>query len=105
MEVIMVEKSLDGSEACQFTKTCHRAAVSTRNAAMACREWESGGCAQAVVETASLALEDARHVVEWIASDEPWDAELRDPETRRSRLAYSAWLLLLAGTDEHGTSG
>jgi hypothetical protein len=80
------------------------AAAQTRLAARACLEWEQGGEAQAVSETAALARHFGSIAIEAVVSDEPWGDPLDEPQTRRARLAYGAWLLVLAGTDECGES-
>lgn len=80
------------------------AAAVIRRAADACRTWEDGGDADTVIETAAEAKLAAEIAIEAVTSDEQWDNQAGDPETRRGRLAYAGWLLLLAGTDEHGRS-
>jgi hypothetical protein len=57
-----------------------------------------------VSDAAALARHAGLVAIEAVVSDEPWGDPLDDPETRRGRLAGAAWLLLLAGTDEHGES-
>lgn len=79
--------------------------TSAHAAAAACKAWEDGGDESAVIETAARALQCGKIALEAVVADEPWDGEARDPETRRACLAYAGWLLLLAGTDEHGASG
>lgn len=71
-------------------------------AARACEDWENGGDAGPVAETAASALRLAQTAFEAAIADEPWGADLEEPATRRGRLAYAGWLLLLAGADEHG---
>jgi hypothetical protein len=79
-----------------------RAADQTQIAAAACREWEGGGDAGPVSETAARAREAAAIALEAVVADEPTSDPLEDPQTRRSRLGYAGWLVLLAGTDEDG---
>ncbi len=81
------------------------AADAARIAAAACKVWEDEGNEAAVAETAASAVQCGKIALEGVIVDEPWDGEPGDPETRRARLAYAGWLLLLAGTDEHGESG
>ena len=73
-------------------------------AARSCRKWERGGSDLDVAETAAVARAVAKIAIEAVVADEDWASASVDPETRRARLAYAAWLLLLAGTDEHGES-
>lgn len=80
------------------------AAAMIRRAAVACHCWEVGGDTDNVAETAALARREAQIALEAVISDEPWNSEADEPETRRGRLAYASWLMLLAGTDEHGQS-
>ena len=40
--------------------------------------------------------------IESVVTDEPWDGSCSDPETRRARVPYAAWFVLLAGIDEEG---
>lgn len=80
------------------------AAAAADKAAAACLEWERGGEADPVAVTASLAHRAAIIAIEAVTSDEPWTESLDDPQTRRSRVATAAWMLVLAGTDEAGQS-
>jgi len=73
-------------------------------AAAACLEWEEGGDPHTVTETAAIASASASIAIEAVVSDEPWDKQLEEPTTRRGRLAYAGWLLLLAGADEGAQS-
>jgi hypothetical protein len=80
------------------------AAMRAQLAARACRKWELGGEADAVTETAAMAHHAALVATEAVVSDEKWGDPLDDPQTRRGRLTQAAWMLILAGTDEHGDS-
>ena len=80
------------------------AAAATESAATACSEWELGGQADPVAMTAALAHRAATVAIEAVTSDEPWTETLDEPQTRRSRIANAAWMLLLAGIDERGES-
>jgi hypothetical protein len=80
------------------------AAAVALGAAIACRAWEDGGDPRPVAETAGHASQAAKVALEAVIADEAWDTEVDDPGTRRARLAYAGWLLVLAGTDEHGQS-
>ena len=73
-------------------------------AAIAIDDWERGGSAGVVTRTAAVAKHKGEIAIEALVADEPWTETLDDPETRRGRLGYAAWLMLLAGTDEHGRS-
>lgn len=81
-----------------------RAAVLIHRAEVACLDWERGGDADEVARTAALAKNAACVAFEAVVADEPWGDPLGEPETRRGRLAYAGWLVLLAGVDEHGES-
>lgn len=70
--------------------------------AAACRAWEDGGDAAVVTHTAVAARLSAEMAIESVATDETWDGSCSDPVTRRARLAYAAWFVLLAGIDEQG---
>ena len=78
------------------------AAVAAERAANACREWERGGDADPVSLSAALVYQTATVAVEAVTADESFANPLEDPQTRRSRLAAAAWMLVLAGTDEGG---
>lgn len=80
------------------------AATAAERAAWACREWERGGEPEPVALTAALAHRAATIAMEAVIADEPWTESLDDPQTRRSRVATAAWMLVLAGTDEGGES-
>src|SRR5258708_31566419 len=73
-----------------------------RRAAVACREWEIGGEPGPVTATAAVVHRAAMIAVEAVTADEPWTGPFDDPQTRRSRMAAAAWMLVLAGTDEDG---
>jgi len=81
-----------------------RAADAARTARQACRAWEQGSDPETTVETASEALAHANHAMAIVRREDGALADEGTPETRRHRLAEAAWLLLLAGTDEHGES-
>jgi hypothetical protein len=80
------------------------AAAAAERAANACREWERGGNPGPVSTTAALVHQAATVAVEAVTADELFTDPLEDPQTRRSRLAAAAWMLVLAGTDEGGKS-
>jgi len=81
-----------------------RAADAADAARQACRAWEHGNDPQTTMETAGEALAHASEAIAAIRREDGPYAEEGAPETRRHRLAEAAWLLLLAGTDEHGES-
>jgi len=85
---------------CALTVAAHQA----RRAADACRQWEEGGEPDRVSETAALARHLGSIAIEAMVSDEPRGDPLDEPQTRRGKLAYAAWLIVLAGTDEGGQS-
>ena len=80
------------------------AAAAAEKAANACWEWERGGDAGPVSVSAALLYQAATLEVEAVTADESFADPLEDPQTRRSRLAAAAWMLVLAGTDEGGES-
>ena len=80
------------------------AAAAAERAADACWEWEHGGNADPVSVSAALLYQAATVAVEAVTADEPFTDPLEEPQTRRSRLAAAAWMLVLAGTDEGGES-
>lgn len=80
------------------------AAVAAERAADACWDWERGGESDPVSVSAALVYQTATVAVEAVTADEPFTDPLEDPQTRRSRLAAAAWMLVLAGTDEGGQS-
>jgi hypothetical protein len=80
------------------------AATAAHTAAVACWSWERGGEPDPVAITASSAHRAATVAIEAVTSDELWTESLDDPQTRRSRLATAAWMLVLAGADEGGRS-
>jgi hypothetical protein len=80
------------------------AAMAAERAANACWEWESGGSPDPVSLSAALVYQAATVAVEAVTADESFTDPLEDPQTRRSRLAAAAWMLVLAGTDEGGES-
>lgn len=73
-------------------------------ASIACKEWEYTRIPACVSETAADALDISHSAIRLDAKEtgEPMIDKL--PETRRGRLLAAAWLLVLAGTDEHGES-
>lgn len=73
-------------------------------ASIACKNWEAGGSPEAVGETAAAALDIANCAI-CLAQNEEGEPNIASaPETRRGRLLTAGWLMLLAGTDEHGES-
>jgi hypothetical protein len=82
-----------------------RAADATEAARRACRAWEHGSDPEGTVETAAEALAQAGEAMVAVRHEDSSLADEGIPETRRHRLAEAAFLLLLAGTDEHGESG
>lgn len=80
------------------------AAAAAEKAAQACWEWERGGEPDPVAVSAALAYQAATIGIEAVTADESFIDPLEDPQTRRSRLAAAAWMLVLAGTDEGGRS-
>lgn len=80
------------------------AASAAERAANACWEWERGGNADPVSVSAAMVYQAATVAVEAVTADESVTDPLEDPQTRRSRLAAAAWMLVLAGTDEGGES-
>ena len=82
-----------------------RAADATEAARRACRAWEHGSDPEATVESAAEALAQAGEAIAAVRREDRSLADGGIPESRRHRLAEAAFLLLLAGTDEHGESG
>lgn len=80
------------------------AAALAEKAAAACWESERGGEPDPVAVSAALVYQSATVAIEAVTADEPWTESLDDPQTRRSRLATAAWMLVPAGTDEGGES-
>jgi len=80
------------------------AAAAAQVAATACSEWERGGEPDPVTATAAGLYQSATVAIEAVTADEQFTDPLADPQTRRSRLASAAWFLVLAGTDECGSS-
>jgi hypothetical protein len=87
-----------------FEALLQRAACSVTAAAEACRAWEDDGDAGDVADTALAADEATTEAVEAIAGIDPALAIDMYPESRVGRLVLAARLLVLAGTDEGGTS-
>lgn len=80
------------------------ASSAARYAARACRIWELGGDPEEVGESAVAALSAAENALSAVCAEDGLPPLPAYPETRRGRLALASWLLLLAGTDEHGES-
>lgn len=73
-------------------------------ASIACKNWETTRNPDAVSDTAVAAVDISQHAIR-LALDETGEPLIdKVPETRRGRLLAAAWLLVLAGTDEHGES-
>jgi len=73
-------------------------------ASVACKKWECTRIPDCVSETAADAL-DISHTAIRLEEEETGEPLIDQiPETRRRRLLAAAWLLGLAGTDEHGES-
>ena len=81
----------------------HAACVVTA-AADACRTWEDGGDSDPVADTASEADRATAEAVEAMAGLDSALTLVGYPESRAGRLVLAARLLVLAGTDEGGTS-
>lgn len=80
------------------------AARTAQRAAKACRQWEQGGSSEPVADTADAALSAIdRALIATQTEDEIILAD-KHPGTRRTRLVLAGYMLLLAGTDEHGES-
>lgn len=87
-----------------FASLLTRAARAANAAADACLAWEEGGDVDPVADSAWEADEATLQALEAVAGI---DATLRlanYPETRLGRLVLAARLLVLAGTDEGGSS-
>lgn len=82
----------------------HRAAGAVSAAADACRAWEDGGDSDHVVDTAWQADRATAEATEAVAGIDPALSLDAYPDTRVGRLVLAARLLVLAGTDEGGTS-
>lgn len=87
-----------------FEAILHRAASAVTAAADACREWEDGGDAGPVADTAWQADEATVEALEAVAGIDPTLILDTCPETRLGRLAMATRILVLAGTDEGGES-
>jgi hypothetical protein len=81
-----------------------RAAIAVSSAAIACRAWENGGDPDPVSQTAFAADEATLVALEAAAGIETGFTMDCYPETRLARLLLGVRLLVLAGTDEGGTS-
>jgi len=76
----------------------------TLRAERECRRWEEGeGDPDQVGLSAELAVRAAQGALTALG-DDGLAAAGGDHQSRRGRLACAAWLLLLMGTDEEGTS-
>jgi hypothetical protein len=87
-----------------FGTSLQRAAGAVALASTACRDWENGGDADAVADTASEADGAITELLEAVAGIDPALKLDAYPETRLGRFALAARLLVLAGTDEGGES-
>jgi hypothetical protein len=81
-----------------------RAAIAVSSAAIACRAWENGGDPDPVSQTAVAADGATLVALEAAAGIETGFIMDCYPETRLARLLLGVRLLVLAGTDEGGTS-
>ena len=80
-----------------------RAAIQRSQASLAALSRDLGIKREQVSSrTAAAAKAAASIAIESVVTDEPWDGSCSDPVTRRARLAYAAWFVLLAGIDEEG---
>lgn len=95
----LVEGTLD-----RFEALIQRAACVVDAAAIACRDWEDGGDTGPVSDTAWAADEATAEAIEAVADIDPALTLDSYPETRLGRLVMATRLLVLAGTDEGGTS-
>lgn len=93
----MIDENLQSPE--DFLRA---AAQLSYNAASACRNWENGGDSDLVGETAEDALCAAKLALDALGTETMPSTE--NMQSRRGRLAYAGWMLLLAGTDEDGVS-
>lgn len=80
------------------------AAKTAQRAAKACRQWERGGSPEPVGDTAVTALAAFNRALLRTQEEDEVTLSGSDPETRRARLVLAGYMLLLAGTDEHGES-
>ena len=87
-----------------FSALIQRAACAANSAAEACRSWENGGEPDPVADTASEALGATAEALEAVAGIDPSLSLDGYSETRIGRLVLAGRLLVLAGTDEGGTS-
>lgn len=87
-----------------YTALLQRAACAVGAAAAACRTWEDGGESDPVSDTAWEADGATIEALEAIAGIDPALTLGTYPGTRLGRLVMAARLLVLAGTDEEGTS-
>lgn len=85
-------------------ETLIEAARAAQRAARACRHWEQGGTSGPVGDTAAMALSAIEHALMALREDGEVLLSDKGPETRRARLVLAGYMLLLAGTDEHGES-
>lgn len=87
-----------------FEALLQRAACAVTAAATACHDWEDGGDADPVSDTAWEADEAITQALEAVAGIDPTLTRDSYPQTRLGRLVLAARLLVLAGTDEGGQS-
>lgn len=87
-----------------FTSLLKRAALATSVAADACKDWENGGDPDLVADTAWEADEATREALDAVAGIDAALTLHTYPESRLGRLVMAAYLLVLAGTDEDGSS-
>ena len=85
-----------------FGTSLQRAAGAVALAVTACRDWENGGDAGLVSDTASEADGATTELLEAVAGIDPTLKLDTCPETRLGRLTLAARLMVLAGTDEAG---
>ena len=87
-----------------FASTFERAAFAVTAAASACHVWEDGGDSSPVADTAWEADGATAEALDAVAGMDPALTGDTYPVTRVGRLVMAARLLVLAGTDEEGTS-
>lgn len=87
-----------------FSALLAQAAQAADTATAACRAWEGGCDVDSVSDTAWDADGASLEALEAVAGLDPALIRGNYPESRVGRLAMAARLLVLAGTDEGGTS-
>lgn len=87
-----------------FSSLLNRASLAVAAAAVACRLWEEAGDPYPVADTAWEADEATTEAVAALAGIDSALGLDDYPESRLGRLVIAARLLVLAGTDEGGTS-